>query len=73
MIETRLTVRDYEIASAALEASGVHVSLIDGRIVKKVSSTDEHTQVINRLIAFMKTGQEHHQPRPTGRLHTAGG
>jgi Uma2 family endonuclease len=54
MIEAQITVTEYEIASAALEASGVHVSLIDGRIVRKVSSTDSHTQIINRLIAYIQ-------------------
>ena len=54
MIETQLTVTEYEIASAALEASGVHVSLIDGRIVRKASFIDSHTQIINRLIAFIQ-------------------
>ena len=57
MIQDRddlLTIREYEIANAALEALGVHVSLIDGRLVKKMSTSDQHSEIISTLIAFIK-------------------
>ena len=53
--EPALTLAQFEIASPALEAAGIHVSLLDGQIVRKFSSSAARGQCLTELITGLLT------------------